>query len=402
MNDRTRVYAWQGIDANGVRVSGQRCGRNPAIVRALLLREGIRVSRLGVAGGFGWRWPARQGRADPAGFSRQLATLLKAGIPLLQAFEVMGRSGCSGSQAALLGTLKRDVAAGLGLADALQRHPGWFDGLYCNLVRVGEQSGTLDRQLEQLAGMLEQGQALARRLRKAMLYPSLLLLVGFGVAALLLLEVVPRFQALFTGFGGQLPAFTQWVIDLSDGLQRHVDAALLVPVLLGLGWRACWQRQPAFRCRAMRWLLRLPVFGGLLGQTALARFARSLATAYAAGVSLLDALETVARACGNPLHEQAILQLRQGMANGQGLHQAMALEPLFPPLLVQLTAIGESSGTLDDMLARAASHYEEQARQTLEQLTGLLEPAIVLVLGVLVGGLVVAMYLPIFQLSNLI
>ncbi|MGF6394717.1 type II secretion system F family protein [Pseudomonas plecoglossicida] len=402
MKHSTQHYAWHGTDASGATVSGQMSGRSPAYVRAGLQRQGIRVAGLRPVGGRVWRWPKARQKRDPAGFSRQLATLLKAGVPLLQAFEVMGRSGCDAGQTALLHCLQKDVGAGLGLADALQRQPGWFDGLYCNLVRVGEQSGTLDRQLEQLAGMLEQRQALYRKVRKAMLYPLLLLLTGVGVSAILLLEVIPRFQSLFAGFDAALPAFTQWVIDLSTGLGRWAPLLVAAAVALCLGVRTLYRQHTPARLWISRQVLRLPVFGRLLGHAALARFARSLATAYGAGVPLLDALATVARACGGDLQQQAVLRLRQGMANGQALHQAMTAEPMFPPLLIQLTAIGESSGTLDQMLDKAASHYEEQVSQALDQLTSLLEPAIVAILGVLVGGLVVAMYLPIFQLGSLI
>ena len=402
MNHSIRLYAWQGTDANGLAVSGQTPGRSPAYVRAGLLRQGILVASLRPAAGLAWQWPKRPEKTDPAGFSRQLATLLKAGVPLLQAFEVMGRSGCDAAQAALLVRLKQDVASGLGLADALQRHPRWFDTLYCNLVRVGEQSGTLDRQLEQLAGMLEQRLALHKKVRKAMIYPLLLLLTGLGVSAVLLLEVIPQFQSLFAGFDTALPAFTQWVIDLSTGLGRYAPLLLVGVAMLGLSGRQLYRQHAPARLWISQRVLGLPVFGALLRQAAMARFARSLATSYAAGVPLLDAMGTVAKVSGGELHEHAILRLRQGMANGQGLNQAMATEPLFPPLLVQLVAIGESSGTLDTMLEKAASHYEEQVSQALEQLTSLLEPAIVLVLGLLVGGLVVAMYLPIFQLGSLI
>ncbi|WP_434772581.1 type II secretion system F family protein [Pseudomonas entomophila] len=401
MDERNRVFVWQGVNAAGVALKGQRSGRSAALVRALLTREGIRVTRVSTAPPAWLRWPTRQGRVDPAGFSRQLATMLKAGIPLLQAFEVMSRTTTEPARATLLSSLTREVAGGLGLAEAMQRHPAWFDALYCNLVRVGEQSGTLDRQLEQLADMLEQRQAMIRRLRKAMLYPALLLLVGLGVSALLLLEVVPRFQGLFAGLGGELPPFTQWVIAASEGLAGALGWLLAALAGTLAGARAAWRRRPEVRLWTMRAVLRVPVFGALLSQAALARFARGLATTYAAGVPLLDALGTVARACGDPLHEQAILALRQAMGNGQSLQGAMVGEPLFTPLLVQMVAIGESSGRLDDMLERAAQHYEDQARQTMEQLTGLLEPTIVLILGVVVGGLVIAMYLPIFQLSAL-
>ncbi|WP_288439696.1 type II secretion system F family protein [uncultured Pseudomonas sp.] len=402
MNPSTHLYSWRGTDASGATLSGQVSGRSPAYARAGLQRQGIRVVSLRPAGGLQWRLPKPREKADPAGFSGQLATLLRAGVPLLQAFEVMGRSGCSAGQAALLDKLKRDVGSGLGLADALQRHPAWFDDLYCNLVRVGEQSGTLDRQLEQLAGMLEQHQLLRKRVRKAMLYPLLLLLTGLGVSAVLLLEVIPRFEQLFAGFDTALPAFTQWVIDLSTGVGRFGPLLLSITFGLGFGLARLYRKHAPARLWLTARALRIPVFGKLLSQAALARFARTLATSYTAGVPLLDALVTVARACGNDLHEQAVQRLRLGMANGQALNQAMASDPLFPPLLVQLTAIGESSGTLDQMLDKSASHYEEQVRHALDQLTGLLEPAIVVVLGVLVGGLVVAMYLPIFQLGSLI
>ena len=404
MSASTRLYAWEGVNAAGVAQQGERTGRSPAFVQAWLHQQGIRATRVRPAGGlkWRWRWPARAGEADAPGFSRQLATLLMAGVPLLQAFEVMARSSADAAMTALVARLKQDVAAGQGLADALQRHPGWFDGLYCNLIRVGEHSGTLDRQLEQMALMLEKRQALRQKVRKAMLYPALLLLTGLGVATLLLLEVVPRFEGMFAGADKALPAFTQWVIDLSTGLGKHALWLALVGAGLGLGARELYRRHLPGRLWMLRWVLRVPVVGRLLGHAALARFARSLGTAYGAGVPLLDALDTVAPVCGNSLHERAIRRLRQNVANGLGLQQAMEVDELFAPLLRQLVAVGESSGTLDRMLNKAAEHYEVQVSEALEQLTTLLEPAIVLILGLLVGGLVVAMYLPIFQLGSLI
>ncbi|QXH47717.1 type II secretion system F family protein [Pseudomonas xanthosomatis] len=402
MHTSTRLYAWEGVNASGTYQQGQQAGRSPAFVQAWLRQQGIRATRVRPAGGVRWRWPQRAGKADAAGFSRQLATLLTAGVPLLQAFEVMARSSANAAMGALVARLKQDVAAGLGFADALQRHPAWFDGLYCNLIRVGEQSGTLDRQLEQMAVMLETRQALRQKVRKAMLYPALLLSTGLGVAALLLLEVVPRFEGMFANAEQALPAFTQWVIDLSAGLGRHFGWLVALLMLLGVGLRELYRRHLPGRLWMLRLALRVPVLGRLLGQAALARFARSLATAYGAGVALLDALGTVAPVSGNSLHEAAIRRLRQGVANGMGLQQAMEADGLFPPLLCQLVAVGEASGTLDLMLSKAAQHYETQVAEALGQLTALLEPAIVLTLGLLVGGLVVAMYLPIFQLGSLI
>ncbi|WP_296262970.1 type II secretion system F family protein [Pseudomonas sp. UBA6562] len=394
------LFAWEGVDAQGATVSGQHPGRSPMFVRARLEAQGIRVAKVRPAGQRQWRWP-QMTKADPAGFSRQLATLLSAGIPLLQSFEVMGRAGADASLAALLKRLHQQVSAGLSLADAMQQHPAWFDALYCNLVRVGEQSGTLERQLEQLAGVLERRQVLRRKVRKATTYPAILLLTGLGVAALLLLEVVPRFQGLFASFDKALPPFTQWVIDLSEGLAHYAGAASIITVLSGLALRWLYRRHAPARQWMLERVLALPVLGTLLGEAALARFCRSLGTAYGAGVALLDALESVAKACGYELHEHAVLRLRRGMANGLGLNQAMAAERVFPAMLVQMIAIGESSGTLDLMLDNAANHYEVRVGQSMDQLSTLLEPAIVLVLGVLVGGLVVAMYLPIFQLGSL-
>lgn len=400
MTQGMRLFAWEGTDASGSTVRGQRHGRSPVFVRAGLESQGIKVGAVRPAGGLSWRLPQRV-KADPAGFSRQLAILLNAGIPLLQSLEVMGRSGCDADLLALLERLRQQVVAGLSLADALQRHPAWFDGLYCNLVRVGEQSGTLEAQLEQLAGMLERRQALRRKVRKAMLYPLILLLTGLGVAALLLLEVVPRFQGLFASFDKALPAFTQWVIDLSVVLGNYAAVMAVLLIAGGLGIRELYRRHAPARLWMLQRIMRLPVLGRLLKDAALARFARSLATAYGAGVALLDALENVAAVSGDDLHEQAILRLRAGMANGLGLNQAMAADAVFAPMLVQMVAIGESSGTLDLMLDKAAIHYEERVSVALDQLTTLLEPTIVLILGVLVGGLVVAMYLPIFQLGSL-
>jgi type IV pilus assembly protein PilC len=249
--------------------------------------------------------------------------------------------------------------------------------------------------------MLETRQALRRKVRKAMLYPALLLLTGLGVAVLLLLEVVPRFEGMFASAEQALPAFTQWVIDMSTRLGLHAWWLALLGVAAGVTGREVYRRYLPGRLWMLRQILRLPVLGRLLGQAAMARFARSLGTAYGAGVALLDALETVAPVSGDALHEQAIIGLRQRVAHGLGLERAMAADGLFPPLLRQLVAVGESSGTLDQMLCKAAQHYEEQVGEALGQLTTLLEPAIVLILGLLVGGLVVAMYLPIFQLGSL-
>nr|MDL2423201.1 type II secretion system F family protein [Pseudomonas sp. BGr12] len=328
--------------------------------------------------------------------------MLSSGVALLQALEVVARSASHPALVSLVDALKTDIASGRSLADALRRHPRCFDALYCNLIASGEQSGTLETVLEQVASLQEQRQALRSRLKKAMTYPLIVLLTGLGVSALLLLKVVPQFQAMFSGFGAELPAFTQAVIGLSDWLGDAVGWLLLLTLVSGWSLRQAYRLKPAFRLWCLRSALKLPVAGALLGNAALARFARTLSTSFAAGVPLVEALGPVAGACGNPLFEQAVLRLRKDLANGQSLTQALAYSGLFPPLMQQMCAIGETAGTLEVMLARVASYYESAIEGSLDNLASLLEPLIVLILGVLVGSLVIAMYLPIFQLGSVI
>ncbi len=340
--------------------------------------------------------------AELARFTRQLATLLKAGVALLQAFDMLAESCSNVHLRRLLLALKQAIAAGSSLADALRMHPRCFDALYCNLIAVGEHSGSLDTLLDQVANLQEKRQALQARVKKAMTYPVLVLLVGFGVSAVLLLEVVPQFQSLFAGFGAELPLFTRQVIGVSQWLSDHIGGLLLMAGAGLLAGHWAWRRKPAFKLWALRHALKLPLAGPLLQQVALARFARTLATSFSAGVPLVEALNSVAAACGNPLFEQAVHRLRQEVANGLPLSTAMNASHLFPSLAVQLCVVGETSGRLDDMLDKTASHYETTIDQMLDTLASLLEPLIVLILGVLVGGLVIAIYLPIFQLGDVI
>ncbi|NER62996.1 type II secretion system F family protein [Pseudomonas sp. MAFF212427] len=402
MNLKTRTYAWHGIDRSGTHVSGHSSGQSPALIKALLRNRGIRPTQVHTKRAFTLRLPATLGTRDLAQFSRQLATLFKAGIPLLQGLDIIAE-GCKHPQLrSLLAALKTDIAAGCGLADALRKHPRHFDPLYCNLVAVGEQSGRLDCLLDQLATLQEKRQALRARLKKAMIYPALVLLVGLGVACLLLLKVVPQFQVMFAGFGAQLPGFTLLVIQLADWLGQHLLLLLGGALGLGIGMRHLYQRQPAVRLWALRTGLQLPIAGPLMQHAALARFARTLATSFSAGVPLTEALGPVAAACGNALYEQAVLRLRHDIGSGLSLSSALRSNQLFPVLCVQMCAIGETSGTLDDMLERIASYHETAIDHLLDTLASLLEPVIVLVLGLVVGSLVVAMYLPIFQLGDVI
>lgn len=400
---KTRSYSWQGVDRNGTRVSGRSDGQSPALVKAMLRKRGIHTTRIRHSRRLATLQFSRAlNAAQLTQLSRHLATLFQAGIPLLHGLDIIADGSRHPRMIDLLAALKRDIGAGNSLAEALRKHPRYFDTLYCNLVAVGEASGRLDTLLDQLATYQEKRAALRSRMRKAMLYPLLVLMVGLGVSSLLLLHVVPQFEALFAGMGSELPPFTRMVINLADWLSTHLLALGLALLLAALGVRQAFRNNQAFHLWILRSAHRLPLVGTLLRHAAMARFARTLHTCFAAGIPLAEALVPVARASGNALYEQAIRRLRQDLGNGLSLSTAMRANPLFPHLCVQMCGIGETSGTLDDMLNRIANHHEQSIDQLMENLTSLLEPVIVLVLGLLIGSLVIAMYLPIFQLGNVI
>ncbi|MFD2642083.1 type II secretion system F family protein [Pseudomonas japonica] len=400
---KTRTYSWQGVDRNGARVSGRSDGQSPALVKAMLHKRGIRTTRIRHSRRLAALKLSRDiNAAQLTQLSRHLATLFQAGIPLLHGLDIIADGSRHPRMLHLLDALKRDISAGNSLAEALRKHPRYFDTLYCNLVAVGEASGRLDTLLDQLATYQEKRATLRARMRKAMIYPLLVLMVGLGVSSLLLLQVVPQFEVLFAGMGSELPAFTRMVIGLADWLSAHVLALSLSLLLAAMGVRQAFRHNPLFHLWLLRLGHRLPVMGTLLRHAAMARFARTLHTCFAAGIPLAEALLPVARACGDALYEQAIRRLRQDLGNGLALSTAMRANPLFPNLCVQMCGIGETSGTLDDMLNRIANHHEQAIDQLMENLASLLEPVIVLVLGLLVGSLVIAMYLPIFQLGDVI
>ncbi|WP_095154421.1 type II secretion system F family protein [Pseudomonas sp. Irchel 3E13] len=400
---KTRTYNWQGVDRNGARVSGRSDGQSPALIKAMLRKRGIHTTRIHHSRRVSTLKFSRQiSAAQLTQLSRHLATLFQAGIPLLHGLDIIAEGSKNTRMITLLHTLKRDISAGHSLAEALRKHPRYFDTLYCNLVAVGEASGRLDTLLEQLATFQEKRATLRARMKKAMIYPLLVLMVGLGVSSLLLLQVVPQFEVLFAGMGAELPAFTLMVIGLADWLSNHI---LLMATLLlagGVTVQQAFRRHLKFHLWLLRIGHRLPVVGTLLQHAALARFARTLCTCFAAGIPLVEALGPVARACGDALYEQAILRLRHDLGNGLSMSAAMRANPLFPNLCVQMCGIGETSGTLDDMLERIANHHEQAIDQLIENLTSLLEPVIVLILGLLIGSLVIAMYLPIFQLGDVI
>lgn len=399
MNDTSTIYAWEGINRKGRRVSGQTAGHDVALVKAQLRRQGICPERVRK------RSPGMPNLvtpikpADIALFTRQLATLLKAGIPLLQAFDIIGEGFENRQVRELVKGLKHAIATGNSLATALRKHPRHFEELYCNLVAAGELAGALETLLERIALHLEKSQQLKARIKKAMTYPIAVLVVASVVSTVLLIHVVPQFQSLFAGVDSQLPGFTLQVIGLSEFLQQAWWGVALGLGVAIVGLRQAYRASPGFRHRVDAGLLNTPLAGTLLKKSAVARYARTLSTTFAAGVPLVQALGSVAGAVGNGPFKQAIEHMRHDVSTGMPLNQSMAASNLFPGMAIQMTAIGEESGTLDHMLEKVASHYEADVEHLVDNLTSLMEPLIMVLLGGIVGALVVAMYLPVFQLG---
>jgi type IV pilus assembly protein PilC len=328
-----------------------------------------------------------------------MATMMKAGVPLLQSFDIIGEGFDNPAMRKLVDEVKQEVAAGNSFAAALRKKPQYFDELYCNLVDAGEQAGALDTLLERVATYKEKSESLKAKIKKAMTYPIAVIFVAIIVTGILLVKVVPQFESVFKGFGAELPAFTVMVIGLSEFMQEWWWVMLGVLIAAFFGLRHAFKTSQGFRDRTDTWLLKLPLVGTLMYKSAVARYARTLSTTFAAGVPLVEALESVAGATGNIVFKRAVLRIRQDVATGMQLNFSMRSSGIFPNMAIQMTAIGEESGALDDMLDKVASFYEDEVDNMVDNLTSLMEPFIMVVLGVVVGGLVVAMYLPIFQLG---
>jgi type IV pilus assembly protein PilC len=400
MDDASTIYAWEGTNRKGRRVCGQTAGHNPALIKAQLRQQGICPGRVRKRPSVLPNLTSPIKPLDIALFTRQLATLLKAGIPLLQALDIVSEGFENPRMQALVNGLKQEIAAGTNLATALRKQPRYFDELYCNLIAAGEQAGALEALLERVAIHLEKTQQLKARVKKAMTYPAAVLVVAGVVCTLLLMHVVPQFQSLFAGVDGELPGFTLGVIALSEFLQR---AWWIVALCLGVAMatlRQAYRVSPGFRHGLQAGLLKAPLAGTLLKKSAVARYARTLSTTFTAGVPLVQALDSVAGAVGNGPFRLAIERMRHDVATGIQLNQAMSGSGLFPRMAIQMTIIGEESGTLDRMLEKVASHYEADVDSLVDRLTSLMEPLIMVVLGSIVGGLVIAMYLPVFQLGS--
>jgi type IV pilus assembly protein PilC len=398
----TIPFVWEGTDRKGKKVKGKSMATNEAAVRADLRRQGVVPSRIkkqgkSMFGGGGTITPL-----DIAIFSRQLATMLSAGIPLVQSFEIVGSGHENAAMQKLIMAIKGDVEGGSSLTEALAKHPLYFDDLFLNLVEAGEQAGALETLLDKIATYKEKTEALKKKIKKALTYPAAVLVVAFVVTAILLIFVIPAFEDLFKGFGADLPTFTRMVIDLSVFVR---EKGWYLAVMAGGAVGAFFYFKK--RSRAMRhWLdrmsLKMPIIGGILQKAAIARYARTLSTMFAAGVPLVEALESVAGATGNIVYEVGVLEMRDEVATGQRLQQAMENTDLFPNMVIQMIAVGEESGSLDDMSSKVADFYEEDVDNAVDNLSSLLEPLIMAILGILVGGLVVAMYLPIFKMGSVI
>ena len=393
------VFVWEGADATGRKASGELSAAEPRVARALLRRQGIVVARMRRK-----RRALRFGDSvkpgDIALFSRQLATMMHAGVPLVRAFDIVASGVRSTALAAVVQGVRDAVAAGSSLSRALAGYPAQFNRMYCNLVEVGEQSGTLEAMLTRLADDQERAEAIKRKVKKALAYPSLVVVAAFAVCAILLIYVVPQFESVFAGAGAELPAFTRFVIRCSELMQAWWWAFLLAMVSVGVGFVAAKKQSRAFAAALDRIALKVPIVGAILEQAAVARYARTLGTALAAGVPLVEALAAVADATGNAVYVTAVRGTREDVAAGQALHKSMRDRGAFPNMVVQMVAVGEESGSLDAMLDKAAEQFESQVADAVDNLTTLIEPLMMAVLGVLVGGLVIAMYLPVFQLGN--
>ncbi len=394
-------FTWEAKDIRGTRIRGKIMATNEAAVRASLRRQGLVPTRIRRKSAL-FQTRQKITTEDIAIFSRQLATMMSAGIPLVQAFDIVGAGHENQSMQKLIMTIKTDIEGGATLAESLAKHPVYFDDLFVNLVNAGEQSGALETLLEKIATYKEKTEAIKKKIKKALTYPTAVVVVAVVVTAILLIYVIPTFESLFQSFGADLPAFTRMVVDLSVFV-RTKGWMILVLIIGSISALIYFKKRSRKFARFLdRFMLKIPIVGDILRKAAIARYARTLSTMFAAGVPLVEALESVAGATGNIVFQEAVLDIREEVSTGQRLQRAMEATELFPNMVVQMIAVGEESGSLDEMAAKIADFYEAEVDAAVDNLSSLLEPAIMAILGILVGGLVVAMYLPIFKLGAVI
>ena len=401
---KLQTFTWQGKDKSGNKSKGKVDAANASMAKAQLRKQGILPSKVAKDRGAGL-FSAKSKPIKPvdiAFFTRQVATMLKSGVPLLQGLDITAGGVEKDKLKEIIYSIKNDVNSGLDFSTALTKYPEHFDDLYCSLVSAGEQSGALEQMLDRVATYKEKLESLKAKIKKALTYPTAVIVVGIVVSAILLVKVVPQFQDVFKSFGADLPAFTLFVIGLSEIAQKWWWVVLIGVAVSGFLFSKARLKSKNFRDNVDKAMLKIPVIGGILHNASIARFARTLATTFAAGVPLVNALESAAGASGNALYRDAILQIRNGVSTGQSLNNAVTMTGIFPNMTVQMIAIGEEAGSLEMMLEKVADFYEELVDNAVDNLSSLLEPLIMAILGVLVGGLVIAMYLPIFQLGNVV
>lgn len=395
-------FIWEGKDRKGNKSKGELLGSNLALVKAQLRKQGIVPDKVKKKPKPLFGSSKKITPFDIAMLTRQLATMMKAGVPLVQSFDIVADGLENKGLQELVMSIRNDIASGTSFAGALKRHPKYFDDLYCNLVDSGEKAGALEQMLDRIAMYLEKTEILKKKVKKAMTYPIAVVVVAIVVTAILLIKVVPQFEALFTGFGADLPVFTQMVVGLSEWMQKWWFAVLLTIVGAVFLFKEAKKRSQKISDAVDKFSLKIPIVGEILDKSAVAKFGRVLSTTFAAGVPLVDALESVSGATGNAVYRDAIQRIKNDVSSGTQLQASMRQAGVFPVMAVQLTAIGEESGNLDDMLAKVAEHYEGVVDDMVDNLTALMEPMIMAVLGVLVGGLIIAMYLPIFQMGMVV
>ena len=396
---KDQIFEWEGRDKNGKIVRGELRAGGEAMVSASLRRQGILVSKVRkrrVSGGRSIK------QKDIAIFTRQLSTMMKAGVPLLQAFDIVARGASNPRMTRLLNEIRSDVETGTSLSASFRKHPLHFDALYCNLVEAGEAGGILETLLDRLALYQEKTLAIKGKIKSALMYPIAVIIVAFIVLTVIMLFVIPAFKEVFTSFGADLPAPTLFVIAMSEFFVGYWW--LIFGVLGGGGYMffQTWRRSEKMQKAMDRLLLRVPVFGDLVNKSVIARWTRTLATMFAAGVPLVEALDSVGGASGNAVYQEATAQIQKDVSTGSALTTSMTSTGVFPTMVLQMAAIGEESGSLDHMLGKAAEFYEEEVDEMVKGLSSLMEPFIIVILGVLIGGIVVSMYLPIFKLGSVV
>lgn len=401
--ETAKVFIWEGVDRNGKRLKGESRSASIAMVRAELRRQNISPVkvRLKKTALFSKRKKPILSK-DISIFARQLATMMAAGVPMVQSFEIVGRGHDNPAMQDLILAIKNDVEDGISLTEALRKHPLYFDDLFCNLVQAGEHAGILENLLDKIATYKEKTESIKAKIRKAMFYPMAVISVAILVTGIIMVFVIPQFKSLFAGFGADLPAFTLFVISISEFVESWWWAMIAGVAVVVFAGSAIWKRSRKFRETLDRILLKTPVIGDILHKAALARFCRTTSTMFAAGVPLVEALDSVAGATGNVVYSNAVHEIREDVATGQSLQLSMKQQTLFPHMVIQMISIGEESGALDDMLSKVADFYEEEVDNAVDALSSLLEPLIMVFLGTVIGGLVIAMYMPIFQLGSVV